>query len=94
MYLYKKLKEIRSDIEIQDVYTVSGVDENGKTTTLISYYVPEETGEEKSFRLDFGKKAEYEIYLLDDEHDGTLVKTTENLTLTMKENTCVMIREI
>lgn len=92
--LYGKLKEVRSETEIPDVYTVSGVDENGKTTTLVSYYVPEETGAEKTFSLDFGKKASYEIYLLDKDHDGTLVKTTDDLTITMQENTCIMIREI
>ncbi len=91
---FNDFEEIRCDAEIEDIYSLSGIDRDGKTMTLLTYYTDEEGMEEKTFCLDFGKQAKYEIYLLDEIHDGTLEATVEDLTLTMQPNTCVMVREV
>ncbi len=49
---------------------------------------------DKTVKLDFGKSGNYEIYLLDQEHTNDLVATTDDLTFTMKNQTCFLIKEV
>ena len=51
-------------------------------------------GNYKEIKVDFGRNGKYEIYSLDAEHDGELIEVKEDLTLTLKVNSCVMIKEI
>lgn len=90
--LYGK-KEIRAEKEPSNVYTLCGVDENGKTITLVTHYDDNDDAEAKTVSLDFGKQGEYEVYLLDAEHDGALVSTTSELTFTLPVYTCLLIKE-
>jgi hypothetical protein len=48
----------------------------------------------KEISVDFGKNGKYEIYLLDENHSGELVSTTGDLTMTLKNQTVVLIKEI
>ena len=90
MYDYEK--EIESSNVIENIYSFCGVDKEGKTLTLISYYTDEGT-DEKEIAVDFGKTGEYEVYLLDETHDSELIVTTGELKFTMQPNTCLMIKE-
>lgn len=92
--MYDCIKEVPANLEIENIYSFTGVDKDGKTITLLSYYTDDDTcTEEKKFNIDFGKTGEYEIYLLDNEHDGELVSTVKELNIIMKPNTCLMIKE-
>lgn len=92
--MYDCIKEVPANLEIENIYSFTGVDKDGKTITLLSYYTDDDTcTEEKKFNIDFGKTGEYEIYLLDNEHDGELVSTVKELNIIMKPNTCLMIIE-
>lgn len=86
--------EIKCETESENIYTLCGVYENGKTLSVITYYTDEEGRFDKELKLDFGRSGNYEIYLLDEAHDGEMVKTTNDLTLTLAANTCVLIKEI
>lgn len=86
-------KEIRAENEPSNIYTLCGVDENGKTLTLVTHYDDNDDAEAKTVSLDFGKQGEYEVYLLDAEHDGALVSTTSELTFTLPVHTCLLIKE-
>ena len=90
---YDLKNEIRAEKEIENIYSLCGVDENGKALAVVTYYSDDDSAWEKLLRVDFGRDGEFEIYLLDDEHDGELVETTTNPVLSMKVNTCVMIKE-
>ncbi len=110
MYTYEKLKgyyplywygmfydmknEIRAENEIENIHSLCGIDENGKILCVLTYYTDDDDAGEKSFSVDFGKDGKYEIYLLDEKHDGELTATTSALNFTMEANTCVMIKEI
>jgi hypothetical protein len=86
--------EVRCKNSIDDIYTICGVDENDKVLSVITYYTDENDGcSSKTFAVDFGKDAEYEIYLLDEEHDAQLIAITKDLSFTMKVNSCIMIKE-
>lgn len=98
LYWYGKFydlkNEVRAENDIENVHTLCGVDENGKALCVVTYYTDDDNASEKSFAVDFGRDGNYEIYLLDESHDGELVNTTDTLDFTMQANTCIMIKEI
>ncbi len=98
MYWYGKFydmaREIPSANKIENIYSLCGVDEKGKVLSILGHYSDDDNAENKTVSLAFGKKGKYEIYLLDDTHDGTLVATTEDLTFDMKVQSAVLIKEI
>ena len=91
--MFYGLKEIRSNSSVSDVYTLCGADENGKTLTAVTYYTDKEDVASKTISIDFGRKGNYEIFLLDGEHDGESVGFTVNTDFTIKPNTCILIKE-
>lgn len=94
---YDMQAEIPCSTKEENVYTLCGKDKEGKTLTVVDYYTEHETdAKEKEITLDFGEAkadAKYEIYLLDETHDGELVDTMVMPTFTMKPNTCVLVKE-
>ena len=91
---YDMKAEVRSENSIDSIYTLCGTDENEKVLAVVTYYTEEdETAENKTFSIDMGKTGEYEIYLLDKDHDAELVDTTSDLTFTMTPNSCILIKE-
>ncbi len=91
---YDMKNEVRSFGDPEDIYTLCGVDENGKVLSVVTYYTDEdETAADKEVTVDFGKSGEYEVYILDKDHDGELVKTTRDLSFTMKPCSCILIKE-
>ena len=90
---YDMEAEIKCKTEADDIYTLCGVDNRGKTLSVITYYTAEENMPDKELKVDFGREGEYEIYLLDEEYSGELVDTTSLLQFKMKPNSCIMIKE-
>lgn len=91
---YDMAKEIPSANKIENIYSLCGVGEAGKVLSVVSYFNDDDNAENKTVSVDFGKKGTYEIYLLDETHDGTLIATTEKLTFDMKVQSAVLIKEI
>lgn len=77
-----------------NIYTLCGVDQNGKSLTVVTYYTDDDNAEDKTVKVDFGREGKYEIYLVDQNTDGQLVKTTDDLTLTLTPWSMVLIKEI
>ena len=92
---YDMEKEIPCENNIEDIFSLCGVDKEGKVLATISYYVEnDDVTEEKEIKLDLGKEGKYEIYLLDKEHDGELIDTTSDLTFNLKPLSALLIKEI
>lgn len=91
---YDMTAEIRCESEPKNIYSICGVDKDGKILSIITHYSDDDNADPKEIKVDFAKDGKYEIYLLDKEHDGTLVKTTENLTFTIDVHSCILIKEI
>lgn len=91
---YDMAKEIPSANKIENIYSLCGVDEKGKVLAVLGHYSDDDNAENKQVFVDLGKKGKYEIYLLDDTHDGTLIATTEELTFDLKVQSAVLIKEI
>ena len=86
--------EIRSENVLENVYSLCGVKPDGKLLCALTHYSDDDNAEAKEIRLDFGRAGTYEIYLVDEEHNGELVATTSDLTLTLPVHACVLVKEI
>ncbi len=91
--LYALKKEIKAENRIDNIYSLCGTDENNKVTALVTYYSDNDDSPDKNILIDFGKNSRYEIYLLDESHNGKLIKTTDNPMINMKIHNCVLIKE-
>ncbi|MBO5913532.1 MAG: hypothetical protein J6Q76_08705, partial [Clostridia bacterium] len=94
---YDCIKEIPCDTMVDNIYTLCGVKEDGKILATVTHYTDKDfDGEitDKTVTLDFGRSGNFEIYLLDNEHDGELIKVTDCLQLTLPVHTSVLIKEI
>lgn len=87
-------QEIRAEHQPEHIYSLCGVDENGKTLTLFTHYDENDDAENLSVTLDFGRHGTYEVYLLDETHDGTLLCRTDDLTFTLPVHTSLLVKEI
>lgn len=90
---YATQKEIPSQNSIENIYSLCGTDKDGKVTAVITYYTDDDSAQNKTVSVDFGKSGEYEIYLLDDEHDADFVGTVDTLNFDMKRCSAVLIKE-
>lgn len=109
-YTYEKLKgyyplywygmfydyenEIPSENKIENIYSLCGVNKDGKILAVVTYYSDDDNAESKDVELDFGKEGKYEIYLLDREHDGEFIGVTDNLKFSMSIHSSVLIKEV
>lgn len=109
-YTYEKLKgyyplywygmfydlqaEIPAENSIPNIYSLCGMDNDGKVLSVITHYSDDDEAESKELTVELGKDSRYEIYLLDKDHSGELVATTKDLTFDMTPNSCILIKEI
>ena len=91
---YDMKHEVKCQTSVDDIYTLCGVDESGKTLTLVTYYTDDDKAANKTVTLDYGKQGEYEVYLVDETHDGQLIGKTTDLELDMPANSMMLIKEI
>ena len=89
---YDGYKYVSCEDDIENIYTLCGVNDDGKVMCVITHYSNDDN-EPKKVKIDFGKQGDYEIFLLDKEHNGDLVKTTSDLEFTLECNTCILIKE-
>ena len=91
---YDMVKEIPAANKLENIYSLCGVDKDGKVTAVVTYYTDDDTAENKQVKLDFGRPGKYEIYLVDGTKMGEKVATTEDLTLDLKRWDMVLIKEV
>ena len=91
---YDMAYEIRCEEKDEDIYTLCGMGHDGKILCSVTYYTEEATKENKEIVLDFGIEGEFEIYLLDENHSGELIKTGKDLMFNMKPNSAILIKQI
>ena len=91
---YDMKSEIRCENEPEKIYSICGVDDNGKVLCILTNFSDDENVPSKEIRLDFGREGKYEIYVVDEEKNGELLNTTETLEIILKPFSIVMIKEI
>ena len=67
---------------------------DGKVLAIVTHYTDDDDAPNKTVSVDLGKEGQYEIYLLDDAHDGAYIRTTDKLEFDMKVCSAVLIKEI
>ncbi len=93
--MFRDMKHaIKAESDIENIYSLCGVDENDKVLSVITYYSDDDTLGDRQVSVDFGREGKYEVYLLDEEHNGELVATTDTLEFTMKLHSVILIKEI
>jgi hypothetical protein len=90
---YDCKKEIPSQNSIENIYSLCGVDNEGKTITLLTYYSDDDMKENKKISVDFGKCGKYEIRRVDSECNGEVTEITDKLTFDMELFSIILIRE-
>lgn len=97
LYWYGKFYDMEKEIPAaetpENIHTLCGVDQDGKALAVIAHYHAEDA-EPKTVKVDLSRHGKYEVYLLDEEHDGELVMTTEDLTFELKNLSAVLIKEV
>ena len=91
---YDMEAEVRSDSDPDDVYSLCGVDKDGKAMAVVTYYVNDDTAPAKDVKVDFGREGKYEVYYLDNAHDPKLCEVTSKLEFTLERFASILIKEI
>ncbi len=98
LYWYGMFYDMAHDVPCQDqtenIYSLCGVDKAGKALCIITHYSENDETPPKSVTVDFGRPGKYEIYLLDKNHKGTLVTTTDELTFDLPIHSAILVKEI
>ena len=90
---YDMEKEIPAANSIENIYSLCGVGKDGKVLAVVTYYTDDDEAGSKTVKVDLGKTGRYEIYLLDEQHDGELIATTDTLELELPRCSAVLIKE-
>jgi len=98
LYWYGKFydldAEVRAENEIEDIYSLCGIDKDGKILSAITYYTDNDNAENAQIKIDFGRKGNFEIFLVDEENTNTPLGITEDLSFDLKPNSIVFIKEV
>ena len=98
LYWYGKFydctAEIQAENELPDLYSLCGIDENGRTLTALSYYTDNDDAPARTVKLDFGRSGRYKAFLVDAEHTNASLGETSDPTFTLPANSCLFIQEL
>ena len=90
---YDMKAEVRCEERPENIYTLCGVDENGKLLCVVTNYAEDDAAPSQDVKLDFGRDGVFEAYLLDADHDAELIETPENLEFTLPLHSCLLLKE-
>lgn len=91
---YRLENEIRAENAFDNIYSLCGLDSDGKITAVFTYYTDNDNAENKRIAIDFGREGKYEVYLLDEKNTNTLIGTAEELSFDMMPNSCILLKEV
>ena len=91
--LYKLGTSYEVKVDCEDVYCVAAKNGNDEAVMISFYNDNDEDNSEKIIELDLNGKDEYDIYLLDEEHDCEKVGTyKKGEQLKIKHNTVILLK--
>ena len=78
----------------KDLYTLCGTDKDGKITCIVTHYSENDRTKPKKVKLDFGRPAKFEAWLVDKDNDAKKVRINKNLEFEMKVHSFILLKEI
>ncbi len=87
------MKDVECTSDDNEIFVLAGVGENGKATAIVTYYTDDDNAADKEICVNFGREGEYDLYLVDKDHNGEKISTVKNAVLTMKNYSFVKICE-
>lgn len=91
---YDATAEIRCETQPKNVYTLCGVDADGKALCVVTNYSEDDNAPSQEVRLDFGRDGNFEVYLLDKDHDAERIETPADLVFTLPIHSCIFVKEV
>ena len=85
--------EIRTQSRVKGIYSIGGVDAEGKVTLIVTHYAEEDSVQPVNVELDLGRAGTYDVYLVYADHSGEHVTTTDSTALTLPVYSIVMLKE-
>lgn len=85
---------VKCETEADNIYSLCAVDKSGKALAVITHYSDDDGKAPETVSVDFGKSGKYEVYMLDENHDGELLGTFDELSFILPVNSCVFIKEV
>ena len=79
---------------VKNLYSLCGTDNDGRITCIVTYYSENDKARSKRVKLDFGREAKFEAYLVDEENDEKKIKIPKSLEFDMKPNSFILLKEI
>ena len=67
---------------------------NGKLLCVVTHYSENDRTKPKRVKLDFGRAAKFEAWLVDEDNDAKKIRVTKNLEFDMKVHSYILLKEI
>ena len=97
LYWYGMFYDMKAEIpaldQPQELYSLCGINEEGKLLAVVTHYAEDDETAPKQVQLDFGRGGDFEVYLVDKDHDGTLIPTPADLVFTLPVHSMILIKE-
>ncbi|MBR5547736.1 MAG: hypothetical protein IKU70_12265 [Clostridia bacterium] len=91
--MYDMARVIKADDQPENIYSLCGMDAQGKATAIITYYSENDAAADQRVTIDFGRESQWEVYLVDADHHGELLCVTDQLTFDLKVHSMLLVRE-
>ena len=90
---YNCKKEIPSENKIENIYSLCGVDSDGKAMIMLTYYSDNDDLPSKRISLDIERKGVFDIYKVDENLNADLIETTDKPNPELEPFSIVFIKE-
>lgn len=91
--MYDMVKEVKAENALKNVYSLCGVDAQGKAAAIITCYTDQDDMPSQRFSVDFGRSSHWEVYLVDADHNGELLEVTDQLCFDLKAHSILLLKE-
>ena len=90
---YDCKKEIPSENKIENIYSLCGVDSDGKAMIMLTYYSDNDDLPSKRISLDIERNGVFDIYKVDENLNADLIETTDKPNPELEPFSIVFIKE-
>ena len=79
--------------QVPDIYPLCAVDTDGKIMCMVTYYTENDAAPTRTITLECGRDVTFDVYWLDEAHDGCLFPAGDGMPLVLKPQTVLLFVE-